>query len=375
MRLLVVAATLAALGGVARGYPQFQFSTETARCSQCHFAPAGGGQINGYGRFIAGDELSSGESDASFMHGAVELPDWIALGADFRGAAVLNDSGASEGRELLLFPMQGDVHLRVAAGKLSVNAIGGLRGTSRDLDASLTSKLVSREHYVMWQDDGDGAYVRAGKFFAPYGLRNVEHPTFVRRYLGYNVLEETYNLSAGYSKNAWEVHATAFMPDVVRDHVGHDGEGGAIYYERRVLEDTGAIGAQARAAFGERDDRYSAGLIGKLYRPGPRLLLMGEANYGYQQVHEGDGFDGAGRHQLTTFASLTWFPARGFMLGPFWERRMDDVQVSGLARDGLGLQAHWFFRAHFELVLYGRTILIGDGRTSSLVMTQLHYYL
>lgn len=375
MRLVVVLATLAALGGAAEAYPQFQFSTETARCSQCHFAPAGGGLINGYGRFIAGDEISRGEWDASFLHGAVTLPDWIAVGADFRGAAVFNDAGASEGRELLLFPMQGDVHLRLAAGKLSFNAIGGLRATARDRDVSLVDKLVSREHYAMWQEGADGVYVRAGKFFAPYGLRNVEHPTFVRRYLGFNILEETYNVSAGYTTNAWEVHATAFMPDVVRETVGHDGKGAALYYERRVLEDTGSFGVQAKAGFGEHDDRYSAGLVGKLYRPEPRLLFMGEVNYGYQNIKEGDGFEGAGRNQLTTFASLTWFPAKGFMVGPFWERRMDDVEVRGLSRDGLGLQANWFIRAHFELVLYGRTILIGDGRTSSLLMTQLHYYL
>ena len=34
----------------AHAYPHFQFSSDTDSCSTCHYAPAGGGLINGWGR-------------------------------------------------------------------------------------------------------------------------------------------------------------------------------------------------------------------------------------------------------------------------------------------------------------------------------------
>ena len=48
MRRLVFCAVVGWLflvGGRAFAYPQFQFSSGTTRCAQCHYSPAGGGLI------------------------------------------------------------------------------------------------------------------------------------------------------------------------------------------------------------------------------------------------------------------------------------------------------------------------------------------
>ena len=57
---------------------------------------------------------------------------------------------------------------------------------------------ISNEHYLMWKSGGTGPYVRAGRFFAPYGLRFAEHIFWVQRYTGYDIYNETYNLSGGF---------------------------------------------------------------------------------------------------------------------------------------------------------------------------------
>ena len=64
----------------------------------------------------------------------------------------------------------------------------------------------------MWKPSATGAYVRAGRFYAPYGLRLVEHIYYVRRFTGNALYEEPYALSGGYVADDWEVHATAFTP-------------------------------------------------------------------------------------------------------------------------------------------------------------------
>ncbi len=46
----------------------------------------------------------------------------------------------------------------------------------------------------MWRPSATGPYARIGKFFAPYGLRFVEHIFFVQRYTGFDIYNETYNV-------------------------------------------------------------------------------------------------------------------------------------------------------------------------------------
>src|SRR5262249_22256706 len=113
--LVILLAPLAALA-----YPQFQLSTGNVRCNQCHFAPAGGGLLNSYGRSESADTISNG-GNGGFLHGAVNLPSWLALGGDFRVAGLLSNEGASAGTDREFFPMQADLYARVAVGGFSFN--------------------------------------------------------------------------------------------------------------------------------------------------------------------------------------------------------------------------------------------------------------
>ena len=89
---LVSGLLLVAWGREARAYPQFQFSSGTTRCGQCHYSPSGGTLISSWGRDEAGDTISLG-GDGSFLHGLWAPPSWLALGADIRLAGLRNDVG------------------------------------------------------------------------------------------------------------------------------------------------------------------------------------------------------------------------------------------------------------------------------------------
>src|SRR5438067_596155 len=69
----------AASASPAHAYPQWQLGTGATRCNQCHYAPAGGGLVNSYGRDAAGEDLSTFQGNGGFLHGAVELPSWLAI--------------------------------------------------------------------------------------------------------------------------------------------------------------------------------------------------------------------------------------------------------------------------------------------------------
>ena len=97
-------AVIAATERTASAYPQWQLSSGSARCNECHYAPAGGGLITTYGRDAIGSELSTFEGNGAFLHGKVSPPAWLAVGADLRGAFVANGVQDPNGAAVAAFP-------------------------------------------------------------------------------------------------------------------------------------------------------------------------------------------------------------------------------------------------------------------------------
>jgi hypothetical protein len=362
----------------AWAYPQWQFSSGTSRCSQCHFAPAGGGLINGYGRDAAGEELSTWEGDGAFLHGAAELPKSLAIGGDFRYAALVQDIGEARGATFSYFPMQADATARLAIGDaVSVYGTLGYRGQVRTVDEPtgagaadpLASRFISREHWLMWRPAAMGVYARAGRYFAPFGLRLAEHYAYVRRDLGFNLLEESYNLSLGYLQSQYEVHVTAFMPDTLRN-VGGTELGGAILLERRV-GDASALGVQGR--YGQNDDltRYIGGIYIKTYLESTRALIQTEMNV----VHSTAAVGGASTDGFVGYLGVSFFPTRGLWVTPFAERKQTSIAVRDTATNAGGVQINWFPIPHFELTWMGRFQIPAGDATGLTSMFFLHYYL
>ena len=384
--MLVVSAALAAFAGRAEAYPQFQFSSGTTRCSQCHFSPAGGGLITAWGRDESGDTISLG-GDGAFLHGAWSPPSWLALGADLRLAATRTTDSGTESPQSAVFPMQADLYARFAfSDAISLYLAGGARGEVRPADpsiggraSSIPDRFISREHYLMWRPSATGPYARIGRFYAPYGLRFVEHIFYVRRYTGYNLYDETYNVSGGYVGDDSELHVTAFtpppssFPDPLQS-VGTRESGGAAYYEHRFAG-MAALAGQLRLGFNKETTRYQGGLVGKLWIDSAKMLILGEADVARIEV---TGVS-VGETQFVGFIGPTFFPIRGVMAMVAFERYQDAINVKGAARNAVDLEVNFFPWAHFEVVLLGRYQMVGSGQPgatdASLIMGQLHYYL
>jgi hypothetical protein len=364
----------------AHAYPQWQLSSGAVRCNQCHYAPAGGGLINNYGRDAVGDQLSSFGGDGAFLHGVVSLPTWLALGGDFRGAFVDQDVQDPAGPTVAFFPMQADVAARVAlpAG-FSVEAVGGFRGQVRDPDLLVpiqnfqpvdTSELISREHYVMWEPEAIGPYLRVGRFYAPYGLRMAEHILYINRDLGYDELEETYNVSGGFVYPNAELHLTAFAPDFIR-HIGSDEKGFAAYLETRFHDDTIALAGQMRLAISPGVSKWMTGAVGKGYVDRLHLLLLGEVDVVNQVYTDLGDYT---RTQIVGAAGFTLFPATGVMVTLLGERNQVDVEINDAYTAGT-LLVNWFPYAHVELQLMERVQYPTSGSPANTLFIQLHYFL
>jgi len=281
---------------------------------------------------------------------------------------------APKGADVAVFPMQADVYARATTEHVSAYVNLGYGGAARPVLHALSTRFVSREHYVMWREGATGWYARAGRFFPPYGLRLAEHTAYIRRFLGFNILEEPYALSGGYVSDEWELHLSAFIPDFVRADVGERGSGGVAYYERRVGT-TIAYGGQAKLQVGDEDTRFMYGLVGKIFFEAPKIQLLAEADLVYQTFRHVD----FNQWQMTGYLGAAWLPIRGWMFSLMLERWDEDLSLKGVARTAFDAEIQWFPYAHFEVSLYGRLQIIGsggnDGATQKLVLLQLHYYL
>ena len=377
---LIVAAVLLRAAPAA-AYPQWQLSTGAERCNQCHYDPAGGGLLTSYGRDAAGEDLATFGGNGALLHGLGRLPPWLALGADLRGAFVAQGVQDPSGPTVAVFPMQADVEGRVAlpGTGLSLSGVLGLRGQVRDPDVLVpvqnyqpvsTSELISREHYLMYQPETIGSYVRLGRFFAPFGLRFAEHTLYIRRDLGFDELQETYNLSAGVVKPGWELHVSIFAPDFVR-HIGSDESGASAYYERRLAGGTAAFALQGRVAEAPGVTRFIGGGVGKAWLEPLRTFLFAEVD-GVNLLFDDPAV--GPRRQIVAAAGFTVLPAAWLMATLIGEHNQIDVAFPD-AWTAVDALVNWFPYAHIELQAMGRLQAPTGGDTAKTFFFQVHYFL
>ena len=369
--LFIMVATAVAGAGTAHAYPEFQLATGNGRCSLCHISPTGGGLINDYGRSESSASVSQFGGNGDFLYGVYKEPEWVKLGVDLRAAFLAKQQ--VDDPEYYLFPMQGDTYAWFRAGAFSLYTSVGPQANVRESDLA-KHPFGAREYWLMWRPKTTGYYARAGRFLMPFGLRSPDHRMYVRRDLGLGIWEETYNLSAGKVEDAWEAHATLYtpVPDSLQGN-GKDHTGLALLGEKRLGADENlAVGVQGRAGFGEEDRLYLLGGTGKYWLDGPKVLLLGELDLGYQDFT----FGAAGRPQLATWLGARYFPFKGLMLGGALERFDEDMTVKDVARDAASLSVQYFPWAHWELLMFGKLEFQSDyGDPSSSAMLQLHYYL
>jgi hypothetical protein len=210
-----------------------------------------------------------------------------------------------------------------------------------------------------------------------FGLRMAEHPLYTRRFGGTPLYADTYGLHLAFIDPKFEAHATGFIADPLISSVVHD-SGGAAYAEYRVTE-TVAIGGQGMFTDSEDDKRIRAGMTGKVYLPGPKLLLQAELQYVNQIIDTSPtNPDGGAPVQLIGHLvgtlGLTDYLHLDVGLGHF----DSNIRIKNLDRDCVDLNVRYGMDSHLEIQLNARYEMIGftkGGPSAGYWLLQLHYRL
>ena len=355
-------------GGRADAYPQFQMSRDQT-CTACHLSPAGGGLLNENGLATA-ETISQFGTAPEFFYKKVPTPDWLTLGGDVRFAG-----GYVQSPEKLLafFPMQIEAYgdAKLGAG-LSLYVDLGARAAQYGNEAA--THAWSREHFLMWQqnpDTNEGLYLRVGRFMPVFGLRLAEHPTYVRQFGGTPLYGETYGAAVEYIDKQFEAHVTGFIKDPIIDTPEHS-NGAAALAEYRVTEQL-SVGGEFMFTKSDDDKKYRAGLLAKLDVPAIDTLFEFEGQFMNELIEP----RGAPK-QLVMSLIATKFVAPAYMLDVGLNFFDENVQITGLHREALDVNLHWFATSHLEALFTGRveTLDFGKGGPSAgYALIQGHYRL
>jgi hypothetical protein len=372
---VVAAALLATASRRAAAYPQYQLSRDQT-CSGCHLSPAGGGLLSENGYSVA-ENLAQLTDSSAFMYGLIPLPGWLAVGGDLRSSTGFIHTPDSN---FAFIPMQADVYLHAMVQGFTVHVTAGARPPqwiTGNGTPAIFDRFWSREHYLMWQQDAtsrDGLFVRAGRFMPVFGLRLAEHPVYIRRFGGTPLYGETYGAAVEYVTQAWEAHLTGFVEDPLIDAVLHD-SGVAAYAELR-LDPRLQVGGELMV-IGRNDNQtwVRGGATAKLYLPSTDLLIQGELQVAHQSIGGGHA-----PNQIIGYAMASKFLGSAFLLDVGLGHFDEDLAISGLDRDNLDVNLHFFFDSHFELVWQNRLEGLGvfqsrGGPTGGWSLLHAHYRL
>jgi hypothetical protein len=379
MRFLVIA-TLLACAAPAAAYP-WTITHSYASCAACHVDPSGGTELTAYGRGMSDvivrwhvdpqqaqkDQDANGPSSTSQFMFAVPLPEWLGISGNLREGvmALPNTNGTVSIIPLL---MANDLSGTLELGPVVAHASAGygfgeftpgrtaVVWQPNPKDPLQENAIVSREHWLGLKLFDGSLEIRAGRINLPFGLRNVEHTSFVRDKTRTNIdVDQSHGVAVWYANDflRGEIMGIAGNYQVRPDEVRERGYSG--YVEVTPVEHLG-LGASSLITYAKQDVvlgvpnlRQAHGVFAR-WGPTEQIALMFEGDAlinTHKPLTGGNGQEtdigGAG------WLALDYAPVQGIHFQQAFETYYAGDKSQALPTLGAWLSAMWYVLPHVEL--------------------------
>jgi hypothetical protein len=367
LSFLLAASAHAFPQNVRHGYPN---------CTACHVSPGGGGVLSAYGRELSRELQSTwgGEKESAFLYGLVKTPEWLDAGGDLRYLQLVTDTptrvrGTS-------FWMQADAEAAAHLGpRWTIDVAAGWKGNSSAVETR--SDLISRRHYAIYAITDPSASgrqwtIRGGKFYPVFGIMPAEHNYSVRRGMGFDQNDESYNLELARTD---ENGSLTITPILGKGRSSSEPDERGIAFSR-----SWTIAEHHRIAFSEiygrgvRQSRYDS-----RWAFGPSwvvsfsktLFSVGELDLEFRKKPGSRNERG-----LYQFQKLTWEPIQGFQLSLLEDLSKSKVVDSRTLVWSWGPVLDWYPRPHLDLQLGASRVILPDPAPNFWTYTGMfHFYL
>ncbi len=364
-------------------YPDF-IAYGYRSCITCHYSGSGGGGINDYGRAVWASEITSKSifhrrktdeqmAESSGFLGKTQLPWWIRPGIKYRGLYLVRDPGSKNSIDRWI-NMQGEVNAAVFLDQDQKYTLYGSYGyrplPERFQNGALKKpeEWITREHYirVRYRDD---LYLYAGLMDKTFGIKNVDHTGFNRRFTQLTMDDQSHGILAHLIKDTYEFTGQLFVGNLQQDEELRP-QGASFHFDRALGEKS----AYGISYLTQKNDFTERQMVSTQYRAGLRekgngflaeVGLVDEKPKGSSSVMGVYSF-------LESMSRL----AKGHHLLIKFETWKPDVKTADneTFRYGLGFLSFPWAKTEFRFDLYNqRTIVPAQANQDTWIVTgQLH---
>ena len=367
-----------------QAYPDF-IGYGYRSCVTCHFNGSGGGALNDYGRAVWASEITSKSlfhrkktdeqmAESSGFLGKKQLPWWIRPGIKYRGLYLVRDPG-SKGSIEKWIDMQGEANAAFFLDqdqKYTAFVSYGYRPTPesfrRAQSGDKPEEWITREHYVKvrYRDD---LYLYAGLMDKVFGIKNVDHTGYNRRFTQLTMDDQSHGVLAHFIKDEYEVFGQIFVGNLQQDEKLRP-QGATIHYDKAIGEKS-AVGVSYLT---QKNDFAERQMLSGQFRKG--LREAGNA------LNVEVGFvDEKPKTREKTLGAYTYFQgitkvARGqHLLVKFETWKPDlDTDSNESFRYGIGFLSFPWAKTEFRFDLYNqRTLVPAQANQDTWIVTgQIH---
>jgi hypothetical protein len=363
---------------------------EYTACATCHVDPSGASAMTPYGRAQSeillrstyGVPVDDEGRLGAFAFGAVRLPEELILQGDVRLLRLWTkppSPAPTVGRTIL---MQADATAAISTERFRGAATIGYVHEGA-LAASVThgerDRIVSRRHWAgVTFGEGEAFLLRGGRMDLPFGLRILEHTSFVRSETRTDInAAQQHGISLAYGDDQLRGELMAIVGNLQIAPSAFRERGYAGYLEYAPTTSL-AVGASSMVTHADRDlatafatFRQAHGLFGR-WSPARPLVLLLEADV-LVRSPKGRALDVGAVGFLQ--ADLEVLRGLHFALtGEALERSFGAAATAW----GAWFTTAWFFAPHADLRvdLVARDLAAGDARASVLsALVQVHAFL
>lgn len=279
------------------------------QCGACHVDRSGAGILTRYGRGVMDEALrtqwgrSKGDSDededgariAAFAFG-VKLPKPLMLQADVR---YLRLHQKLDETPLMTRGIWMQLDFAAALKLGSFTASGSIGYTPEGARAAALTNgpehnIVSRTHWLGYAFANDALELRLGRMNLPFGLRILEHTTWVRTFTRTNIdAQQQYGASLAYSGALGRAEAMLILGNFAQKPDDYRERGYSAYAEWFASQKL-AVGASSLVTHRSLDPtslkptyRHAHGVFARYATPWEPLVLLAEGDYVLESPRDG----------------------------------------------------------------------------------------